>query len=115
MKNAWTTYEAAWATLKDRPVLYFSTMPWPVLNQPTSTEDLTANAIGAFVLSPAHSTDKQNSQRLKDQLLRWHPDRFESKWVPKANDADKEAVRRGAGQVARALNELMARENGVFG
>ena len=50
--------------------------------------------------------------RLKEQLLRWHPDRFESKWLSKVQDPDeKETVRRAAGQVVRGLNELMAREN----
>lgn len=111
MQRAWAMYESAWTALKDRPVLFFRSIPWPVLRQPSDVEDLTANAIGAFILSPVHSGDKSARDRLKEQLLRWHPDRFESKWLSKVDGEEKEVVRRGAGQVVRGLNELMAREN----
>ena len=87
-------------------------MPWPVLKTPSHPEELTAGAIGAFVLSPAHSGEKGHRDRLKEQLLRWHPDRFESKWLSKVQDpGEKELVRRAAGQVVRGLDELMAQEN----
>ncbi|KAI5115845.1 hypothetical protein M0805_004833 [Coniferiporia weirii] len=114
MRRAWSSYEYAWATLKDRPVLYFRTMPWPVLKSPMSVKELTANAIGAFVLSPAHSSDKSARNRLKEQLRRWHPDRFESKWLSKAS-VEEEAVRQGASKVVCILNELMAMESNPFG
>ncbi|EJD05602.1 uncharacterized protein FOMMEDRAFT_61119, partial [Fomitiporia mediterranea MF3/22] len=100
-----------WVSLKDRSELTFRSIPWPVLRQPSLPEDLTTNAIGAFVLSPVHSTDKSTRDRLKEQLLRWHPDRFESKWLSKVHAEGKEAVRQAAGHVVRGLNELMAREN----
>ena len=111
IQRAWAIYDSSWTSLKERPVLYFRTMPWPVSRAPSTPEDLTTNAICAFVLSPAHSTDKSNRDRLKAELLRWHPDRFESKWLTKVDEADKDTVRRAAGQVVRCLNELMAREN----
>ena len=100
--------------MKDRPLLRFKTIPWPMLSPPSGPDDLTTNAVGNFVLSPHHSQDKSRKDRLKEQLLRWHPDRFENKWMAKVNQEEKDAVKNGAGQVVRALNELMARENSPF-
>lgn len=100
--------------MKDYPTLRWRVIPWPVLSCPINTEELTTNAIGTFVLSPHHSQEKTKRDRLKEQLLRWHPDRFEGKWLSKVDVEDKEAVRRGVGQVVRGLNELMARESSPF-
>jgi len=109
--KAWNQYEQAWNTLKDHERLYFRIIPWPIMTPPRTSEDLTPNAIGNFVLSPHHSQSKSNRDRLKEQLLRWHPDRFESKWLSKVVVDEKEAVRRAAGAVVRGLNELMSRES----
>ena len=62
------------------------------------------------MLSPHHSPEKKARDRLKEQLLRWHPDRFEGKWLTRVAEEDREEVKKGVGQVARALNELMNRE-----
>ena len=109
--RAWTKYESDWTSLKDRTTLRFRIIPWPLLKSISSPDEITANAVGALVLSPHHSPDKKARDRLKEQLLRWHPDRFEGKWLPKVAEEDKEEVKKGVGQVARALNELMNREN----
>ena len=108
--RAWNSYEHAWASLKERPVLYFRTFPWPLLNAPKTVEDLTTSAIGAFVLSP-HTLEKTPRDRLKEQLLRWHPDRFETKVLPKVFLTDREKVKSGAGAVVRGLNELLNRKH----
>ena len=112
--RAWDRYNRAWDALKDYSQITFRAMPWPVMKPPNSTDELTTNAIGALVLSPHHLQDKSRRDRLKAELLRWHPDRFENKWLAKADVGEKEAIRRGAGQVVRGLNELMARENNPF-
>lgn len=109
--KTWEHYVRSWDALKDVQMISFRAIPWPLMKTPKSTDDLTTNAIGALVLSPHHSPEKSPRDRLKAELLRWHPDRFESKWLPKADVGEKEAIRRGAGQVVRCLNELMGREN----
>lgn len=113
--HAWTSYEREWNGLKDKPdgSLTWRSFPWPLMKKPSEPEDLTANGIGALVLSVHHSNEKANRDRLKEQLLRWHPDRFENRWLKKVSDNDQEKVRNGAGQVVRALNELMTRENNL--
>ncbi|TDL17552.1 hypothetical protein BD410DRAFT_729914 [Rickenella mellea] len=114
VQRAWQNYEVGWATLKDRPTLHFKTIPWPTLKVPTSPEDLSTNTIGPFLLSPHHSQAKSNRDRIKEQLLRWHPDRFEGKWMTKVAQSDKDMVKEAVGQVVRSLNELNTRENSPF-
>lgn len=109
--RAWNKYESDWTNLKEHAVLRFRIIPWPLLKAVTTTDEITANAVGALVLSPHHSQEKKARDRLKEQLLRWHPDRFEGKWLPRVVEEDREDVKKGVGQVARALNELMNREN----
>ena len=111
----WTSYEREWNGLKEKSdgSLTWRSFPWPMMKKPSEPEDITANGIGALVLSTHHSNDKSNRDRLKEQLLRWHPDRFENRWLKKVSEKEQEKVRNGAGQVVRALNELMTRENNL--
>jgi hypothetical protein len=70
-------------------------------------EQLIPVQIAHFILHPQHSPGKSRKDRLKEALLRWHPDRFETKWLKKVVEEDREAVKDGVGRVVRALNELL--------
>ncbi|PVG04582.1 hypothetical protein CPB86DRAFT_720818 [Serendipita vermifera] len=116
--DAWEAYDEKWKRLMSqaqtgtRTPLTFATVPWPVLNPPTSPEAITRNTVGAFVLSQWHSSGKNNRDRIREALMRWHPDRFESRflvWVPEGDERDH--VKQGVGNVTRSLNELLARES----
>ncbi|EJD54122.1 hypothetical protein AURDEDRAFT_157377 [Auricularia subglabra TFB-10046 SS5] len=98
--------------------LSFATVPWPVHPSPRSAEDLTLDAIAAFLLADSRSgsgDEKPKKQRLKEALLLWHPDRFEGRWLPliradgpaETDDSERERVRAAVGVVARHLNQLM--------
>ncbi|KZV86431.1 hypothetical protein EXIGLDRAFT_622007, partial [Exidia glandulosa HHB12029] len=98
--------------------LSFASVPWPVHPQPASADDLTLEAVAAFLLSdtlPGQYGEKPKKQRLKEALLLWHPDRFEGRWLPLVradfdggDDAkERETVQTAVGIVARHLNQLM--------
>ena len=64
--------------------------------------------------SPLHA-DKDKSRTPKDRskqhIKRWHPDRFETKLLPKVAENEREKVKQGAGNVARYLSDLLRKEN----
>ncbi|KZT10518.1 uncharacterized protein LAESUDRAFT_644577, partial [Laetiporus sulphureus 93-53] len=113
-------HERRWARLGTLEVLSWYAFPWPILKTPESLEELTMLAIEAYVLSKHHPDgDKKTSKdRIKDHIKRWHPDRFETKLLPKVREDDRERVKEGAGVVARNLNDLLRRQsssNALFG
>lgn len=118
-------YSDRWARLQASApaglTLSFATVPWPVHPPPSSADDLTPDAIAAFLLADSRSGsgsaagEKPKKQRLKEALLLWHPDRFEGRWLPliradgpgETDDSERERVRAAVGVVARHLNQLM--------
>jgi hypothetical protein len=114
-----STHERQWAALPSSEELLWHNFPWPVWKTPKDPEDLTSTHIGAYVLSQYYPGDKSKStkDRIKEHIRRWHPDRFETKYLPKVREGDREKVKEGAGVVARVLNEMLTRSNvhDVFG
>jgi hypothetical protein len=109
-------HEQQWELIREAYKIRWDTLPWPVFRRPKGPEDLTTDAIGAYVLSQYYPTDKSYKDRIKEHMRRWHPDRFETQFLPKVNEEERETVKEGAGWVVRALNELLARTNaaGMF-
>jgi hypothetical protein len=70
---------------------------------------MTTSAIYAYVMSKyAPGADSKGSKdRIKDHLKRWHPDKFETRILPRVAEEEREKVKTGAGVVARGLNELL--------
>jgi hypothetical protein len=108
--------------------LKFSDIPWPVLVayprecdrrlaslRPVTLEDLAAKDISDFLLvtSLASTTKageaekKQRKEILKETFLRFHPDKFEGRFMKRINRDERDAVKEAIGQVVRALNSLM--------
>ena len=113
-------HERRWARFPSLDFLSWHSFPWPMLKQPNDPEQLTYIEIQAYVLSPHQPADKTPRERIKDYLRKWHPDRFETKLLPKVREDDREKVKEGAGAVARHLNKLLGSlsssgENGLFG
>jgi hypothetical protein len=111
--EVWTAYENQWGAMAQASQLRFRSIPWPVSAPVSTPEMLLPIQIAAFILSPQHSPGKARKDRLRDALLRWHPDRFESKWLKKVVEEEREAVKEGVGCVVRALNDLLSTE-GTF-
>lgn len=105
------THERQWNLITTAEELGWYSFPWPVFKKPSEPEDITTVAISAYVLSPHHQSDKSTKDRIKEHIRRWHPDRFETKYLPKVRADEQDKVKEGAGVVVRGLNELLTRSN----
>ncbi|KAG7091099.1 hypothetical protein E1B28_010154 [Marasmius oreades] len=108
----------------------FNDIPWPVFpsehdrkgstSSCISLEDLTKDAISAFLFMSTSSTPlsdmkiedaekekKDRKDKLRETFLRFHPDKFEGRFMYKVPQGDQEKVRAGLATVVRALNELV--------
>ncbi|KAL0955854.1 hypothetical protein HGRIS_002056 [Hohenbuehelia grisea] len=88
-----------------------------------TSEELTPDAISLFILPPSssssasssHTADekavqelkKERKDKLREAMLRFHPDKFEGRVMARVRPQDREKVQTAVGQVARALNTLM--------
>jgi len=138
-KEAWESYETRWSQLSKPaphpggdvtkatpPRFGFADIPWPVLHQPSKATDvaslMTESSIASFILSPFHCSSgvtssspnvdtKTRKARLRDALLRWHPDKMARILLGIPGEDERECVKAGAEAVARHLNALLARES----
>jgi len=104
-------HERVWSRLPDIDDLGWDSFPWPTLKRPLDPEEITTTAISAYVLSPHGDKTRSTKERVKEHIRRWHPDRFETKLLPKVRANEREKVKQGAGVVARGLNELLTRSH----
>ncbi|EPQ55104.1 hypothetical protein GLOTRDRAFT_76404 [Gloeophyllum trabeum ATCC 11539] len=123
-------YEAGWKTLlsskanEAAPELAFADIPWPVSvprKHALSLDDISRDCISSFLFSTLQpdadgkeasgDTLKTRKEIVRETLLRFHPDKFEGRVLRRVKDADKDTVREAVGRVARALNELMAKDD----
>ena len=118
MSEAWELYERRWhsAVVEDAgnaAFLTFESIPWPMNPQPMSVHELDGALVKSFILSPAHSLGKPAKQKLREQLLRFHPDRFEGRWLSRVRESDRTAVKEGVNKVARYINEALAQHSSL--
>jgi hypothetical protein len=102
-------HERQWNKIPTLDMLSWESFPWPTLKRPKEPDDLTPFAIESYVLSPFGDKTKSEKDRIKDHIKRWHPDRFETKLLPKVIEKEREKVKEGAGSVVRALNSFLTR------
>ncbi|KAG6902776.1 hypothetical protein C0995_011924 [Termitomyces sp. Mi166 len=131
-------YELRWNALlsssrgegTEEQELGFHDIPWPTLaayrHSRAHTTDsisismghLSADAILEFLLPPSsrsmadptkiESDKKERKEKLRETFLRFHPDKFEGRFMKIVKDREREAVREAIGQVVRSLNTLMS-------
>ncbi|KAF9475418.1 hypothetical protein BDN70DRAFT_864944 [Pholiota conissans] len=106
-------HERLWTQLPDKVDSVWNDFPWPMLKPPATPDDITANHVTAYMRSPCwlDSDKKSTKDRVKEHMKRWHPDRFETKYLPKVVESEKDRVKQGAGNVARLLSDLLRKEN----
>ncbi|KAG8221287.1 hypothetical protein J3R82DRAFT_1453 [Butyriboletus roseoflavus] len=129
-------YEQRWKVLLDprnNGPLTFGDIPWPLFSahiarrhvsdgDPPHLEEITPEAITTFLLpdvdgvaTPATNDDidipRRNRDKLKETLLRFHPDKFEGRFMHRVPASDIESVTEAVGQVARVLNVLMSAQS----
>jgi hypothetical protein len=113
--------------------LGFEDVPWPIVPPQlkgrkgksklveVTVGDLTETAISEFLLPhmPNQGDQQEKSEvewkerkgRLREAMLRFHPDKFDGRLMRRVKEGERESVRDGVGQVARVLNALMVKEN----
>lgn len=122
-EEAWSVYESRWMLLnfatKTSPLvgstspgnltLSFRDIPWPLLHPPRTCEGITTVAIRMFLASEHQANDKSSRERIKEALLRWHPDRFQGRIMEHVRTEDRDEVKKGVDIVVRCLNELLSK------
>lgn len=114
--NLMIFHDQQWTWISSLPHLQWSDFPWPCLSfsGPKRKEDLTLEAIGEYVLAQfnIHQDRAIVKEHLKNLIRRWHPDRFEIKYLSRVADLhERDTVRDGAGIVTRILNDLLGKWN----
>jgi hypothetical protein len=109
-------HDQRWDWINTLPHLQWADFPWPVFSNATKKEDITLEAVADYVFAPLrlHHDRAMSKERLKEIIRRWHPDRFEVKYLTRVvNLHEREMVREGAGMVVRFLNDLLGKWNDV--
>ena len=107
-------HDQQWSYIAEYTSLHWSDFPWPVLifAGPKNPDDLTLDAFSAYIaLEFSLQGDKAGlKQRLREYMKKWHPDRFEGRYLKKVPEGrERERVGRGAGIVTRFLTDLWGR------
>lgn len=116
--DARAAYDAQWkqllATTDTDDILAFSNVPWPVFgSREAKLDDFTLESVSTFLLPPTGSdvdeetAKKERKDKLRETMLRFHPDKFEGRILARVHDKEKERVKEAVGVVARILGELM--------
>ena len=99
--------------------LRFPDIPWPVLPPDLSSrrtkelalDDLTVEAISSFLLvqgnSESEAGKKERKDKLRETMLRFHPDKFEGRILKRVVESERETVMEAVGIVVRSVNTLM--------
>lgn len=128
-------YETRWQELltpgdTSMDPLTFMDIPWPHFPSFSSAvggnttyhthriEDFTEEAISKFLTALTSksvrlaadadkSEDKVRKDKLRETMLRFHPDKFEGRVMQRVSITDRDRVREAVGQIVRVLNTLM--------
>ena len=115
-RDARTRYTSAWGGLAkvseaSSPILLFADIPWPSLEPVHDAEALgrvSSAEVEQIVIPQGTETLSQRRRSLVNELRRWHPDKFTSRWGGSLVPAEAAAVLEGVKQVSQSLNELLA-------
>ncbi|KAI0002193.1 hypothetical protein BJV74DRAFT_817632 [Russula compacta] len=115
--DARDAHEQRWAELlksTSKPAdLSFGDIPWPVRGRALDVSQLTVEAVSAFLFFPEEEEGLDEAGRarirkeeLRKAMLRFHPDKFEGRVIPRIQDEERAAAREGANVVTRAVRTL---------
>ncbi|XP_061189240.1 NF-kappa-B inhibitor-like protein 1 [Saccostrea echinata] len=93
-------YERKWQELSEKIVekqLHFSDIPWPFKKSVSELEDFLFHDL---------TESEARKKYLRDQVKRWHPDKFLQKFGNHILSTDKECVLQRVKQVSQELNHL---------
>jgi hypothetical protein len=108
MDEARAEYQARWKALlvPAETELRFQDIPWPIAaayeGKVVTAEDFTEESIAAFLLD----NKQDRKERLREAFLRFHPDKFDGRFMGRIVAEDVKKVVETIGQVSRILNLL---------
>lgn len=102
-------YERRWQTflLADKPAgsVRYAAVPWVL-----PTGETSHTSVADVVLAPVGSGgDGDKKKRLRLELLRWHPDKFESRFGASLHEADRARILEAVTAVSAALTSISGR------
>lgn len=100
-KHKKDVYEKKWKTLSENieiKQLHFSEIPWPFKDSVSEMED--------FLFHDLTKSDIRKKY-LRDQMKRWHPDKFLQKFGNHIVSTEREQVLQRVKQVSQELNQLL--------
>ena len=108
-------YEGKWNELRTSnslPPIDIGEMPWPVFGVVSSADQITYQAVRTFLFHPLRPgvEGKTVRDKVKTEVLRFHPDKFNTRIVPKIQPSQRAVAQEIAGAVARILTTLMTEE-----
>jgi hypothetical protein len=116
--DARDTYERRWVELLESESvdLGFGDVPWPMQGK-ADVSRLTVEVISEFLFPTCVDEPEREGggrgrtrrEELRGTMLRFHPDKFEGRVIPRVKGEEKDAVREGANAVTRAVAALMER------
>ena len=102
-------YELKWKILKsESPLVAFEQIPWPVLIDVKGPEDVTTALVKEFVMHPDRPgcAGKNQKERVRMDLLLWHPDKCQSRLVEKVPADFQDMTSETVKKIVRILFEL---------
>lgn len=108
-------YDRKWEELKrnrDLSSLIFTELPWPLLFPIASPAQITYEGVQEFVFHPLRKglDGKTRRERVKAEVLRFHPDKFTTIVLGKVRDWERDLAAEASGVVARILTRMMTEE-----
>ncbi|KIL56925.1 hypothetical protein M378DRAFT_434388 [Amanita muscaria Koide BX008] len=106
-------YERKWEALKSMTeTIFFNQMPWPVLIDIVHPDQLNIDEMRRFVSHEVYRNlasfqGKSIRDRMKMEMLRWHPDKF-ARVLPMIDPSHQDAVKEAAERVAKLFTQLMS-------
>lgn len=110
--DRWNTYEERWRKLlTSDDLVSWTDIPWPIQDTPTSVEQLTPCAISDFLFAPlkVQGVSGTRKEKLRQALLRWHPDKL-ALLISRVVDMEDGKVVEGINAVFRSLRVLQDAE-----
>ena len=100
-------YESRWSEIVERDsfeCISFNEIPWPMVIPITTPSSLTLDQVKAFVELPRRDIDIHDV--ISQELLRWHPDKFNNRILRLVRNSDLQDVGDTAMEVSRILITL---------
>ena len=115
VRQHFVLYEAKWNELRTSnslPPIDVREMPWPVFGVVSSADQITYHDVRTFLFHPLRLgvEGKTARDKVKSEVLRFHPDKFNTRIIPKVQPAQQPVAQEIAGAIARILTTIMTEE-----